>query len=195
MAKSKNESALQRHISFFSSEGNVGYDSMLVKLSQLGDPDAEYKANAISFMAGLKVKGCPYSLFQPVEGVGKLNHARDTGIYQMDGSINEVRWEKLCTWAETDNEVVIITENKFYEFLQWARDNDDRWDIGGLGKKFSDGEWKDFFSFCTDYWKKSDTGMEACVTLKTLRTFFDDSPEILNKVVNKELPVIQPPPC
>lgn len=190
--EAKMESPLERHIGFFSTKGNVSYESIEEKLTQMGDHNAKFKANAISFMAGLKIKSCPYSMFKPAEGVGALNHARDTGIYQKDGSINEARWQKLCTWSENDNGVMILTQKNFDAFLQWARDNDDRWDLAGLGKKFSDGEWIDFFTFCTDYWKKTDAGMERSVTLETLRTFFENTPEILNKVINHELPVMQP---
>lgn len=186
----RGKSPLERHIGFFSGEdGNVSYDSMLNTLSQMGDPHAKVKANAISFMAGIKTKGCPYSMFQPVEAVGTLNHPRDTGIYQTDGFINEDRWQKLCEWSEIDKGVNIITEKNFYTFLEFIRNNDDRWDLGGLGKIFSDGEWKDFFMFCTDYWKETNTGKERAVTLETLRTFFENTPEVLNRVIDKQLPI------
>lgn len=192
MGYTKKESALERHIGFFSHNGNVNYDSIKDKLTQIGDPNAQTKANAISFMAGIKVKRCPYAMFTAAEGIGTLNHPRDTGIYNPDGSLNEARWEILCSYAENDQGVDIITEKRFYEFLQWSRDHDERWDIGGLGKTFSNGEWQDFFTFCKDYWKKTETGSEAAVTIKTLRMFFEDSAEIFNKVINKELPLMQP---
>lgn len=184
----QDKSPLEKHIGFFSDKnGDVTYDSMLDKLTQIGDKNAETKANVISFMGGIKVKGCPYSMFKPAEAVGKLNHPQNTGIYQADGFINEARWQKLCEWSEIDKGINIITQKNFYSFLGWARSQDDSWDF--LAKTFSNGEWKDFFTACTDYWKETEVGMERAVTIDTLRKFFEDTPQVLNRTIAHELPV------
>lgn len=183
-------SALERHIAYFSDNG-VTYDSIRNKLLAMGESDekASKTANVVSFAGGLEVKWCPYKMFQPKEAVGVLNHARDTTIYKLDGSIDEERWAKLQTYSEMDGEVAIITETKFYEFLTWCRDNDARWDVLGIAKRASNAEWEDFFALCTDYWKKTETDAVRSVTLATLRKFFDNSAEVFDRVVNKELPV------
>jgi hypothetical protein len=187
-------SPLEKHIAYFSKEGQISYDSMRDKLLELGETktEAEHLANIVSFVGGVKIKYCPYRMFQPKEAVGVLNHARDTSIYKLDGEINEDQWKKLCEYSEEDEGIKIITEKRFYEFLKFCRDNDARWDVLGIAKKASDGEWKDFFRFCTDHWKKSSDGSEASVTLGTLRKFYENTPEVFDEVVNKHLPVAKP---
>ena len=192
--KSSAVSALEKHIAYFSKNGYISYDSMRAKLIALHETpeDASHTANVVSFVGGLKIKYCPYRQFQPKEAVGVLNHARDTHIFKNDGSIDEKEWTKLCTYSEEHDGIKIITEKKFYEFLQFCRVNDDRYDPIHLAEKASDGEWRDFFKFCTDHWKGSGPEAEPCVTLKTLRTFYDNTPEIFDEVVNKHLPVPRP---
>jgi hypothetical protein len=188
-------SALEKHIKYFSDQtALVSKESIYNALVDLHFK-AEYAsivADKVSYFSGLLIKGCPYATFTAKEGVGPLNHARDTGIYNLDGSINEDRWQKLKTYSETDDGIEIITEAKFYEFLKWCRDNDTRPDESGLAQKFSDGEWKDFFTHASDHWKKSDNDYERSITLQTLRTFYDDSTIIFDRVKKEILPAPKP---
>lgn len=118
-------SALERHIDFFKgNDGKVSYDSMKEKLLNLGESEEEAAstANAVSLLAGVKISGCPYHHFFAKDAVGTLNHPRDTGIFNMDGSINEARWQKLCDdYSVEHNGTPIITESKMREFVKWCQ--------------------------------------------------------------------------
>lgn len=190
-------SPLEKHVGFFSTrppagiEPEVTYQSMLDQLIALGQPEKEAAsvANTVSFFGAAKITGCPYHAFKAKDAVGTLNHPRDTGIYNQDGSLNEERWDKLCTYSEEVNGVRIISETKMYEFIKWARDNDPRWDLFWIGAKASDGEWSTFFDLCTNFRKPNGPNTsERCVTLQRLRSFFEDSAIVFNEVIAQRAP-------
>lgn len=189
-------SPLEKHVAYFADEeGNITHSSMKEKFMQLGDNPIEASGKAFKVMAlgGAYIRHCPFSMFKAHEAIGALNHARDTGIYQTDGGFNKERWEKLCEYSEMDAGKAIITKSKFYEFLQWCRDNDPRWDVLGIGKTASNAEWDDYFKKLTDHWKKDgNNNYEASSTLDQLQQFYLDSPTAFDKVVNHELPTPRP---
>lgn len=185
-------SNLGKHIAFFADQdGNVTLASVTKKFIQLGESEssAAVKAAVIMAAAGTSVKYCPFRMFKPEEAVGVLNHARDTSIFNLDGSINEAQWQRLSAYAEIDHGKQIITKTRLLEFLQLCRSEDARHDLFGIGKAASDGEWNDFFKQFTDHWKQTADGLEACVTLSTLRQFYEDGGKAFQRVVDGELPV------
>lgn len=185
-------SYLGKHIAFFADQdGNVTTSSVTKKFIQLGESEssAAMKAAVIMAAAGASIKYCPFRMFKPEEAVGVLNHARDTSIFNLDGSINEVQWQKLCKYAEVDQGKQVITKARLLDFLQECSNEDERQDFFGLGKIASDGEWNDFFKQFTDHWKNSNGDAEACVTLTTLREFYEEGGKAFQRVVDGELPI------
>ena len=194
-ARTEEPVALEKHMAYFADKyAQLNRASMQEKLMKMGlGQDFAYAiADMVSYVGGILVKGCPYAEFTGKEAVGKLNHARDTGIFNLDGSINEERWQKLRTYAEMDGGQEIMTEKRFYEYLQWSRDIDARPDETGDAKKSSDDEWGLFFMLVTDHWKKSENDYERSVKLATLRKFYDDTPAVFDEVINRRLPVPKP---
>lgn len=194
-AFSEEPTALEKHMAYFADKyAELRLESMQEKLMKMGfSQEIAYQiADKVSYFGGLVTKGCPYAAFTAKEGVGKLNHARNTGIYNLDGTINETRWQKLLSYSEVDSGKAIITEKKFYEFLKWCRDNDPRPDVTGGAKRASDEEWQAFFMVATDHWKKLENDYERSMTLATLRKFYENTPVIFDEVVKHHLPVPKP---
>lgn len=192
---SEDASALEKHISYFAGwEGFITRDTIQANLIKLGFGHtlAHDIADKASYFGGLLIHGCPYATFTAKEGVGVLNHPRDTSIFGTDGKINEERWQKLLTYSEMDGGMQIITEKRFYEFLKWSRDNDTRPDPTGTAEIFSNAEWHDFFNFVTDHWKKSGDDHERSVTLHTLRKFYENTPAVFDRIKNHYLPIPKP---
>lgn len=188
-------SALERHIAWFSKDGFVTTATVENGFRKLKDSSiaAYRKTIPIMFFSGLQTKGCPFKSFKSEEGVGTLNHARDTTLFNMDGSINEEQWIELLTYSESHMGTEIITEAKFYEFLKTCRINDKRQDNWPyIAEAASNGEWQDFFEKCSDYWKANGKEYERAVTVATLRRFYDDAPAVFDDVVEGRLPVAHP---
>ncbi len=170
-----NRTALEKHIDYFGGERigeNISYESMVGRNKSIGDSNFTAKSTAarVSFGAGTIIGHCPFKQFKPVEAVGKLNHSHHTGIYHLDGTINETVWNELCQYATLDKTgTKIFTKTRFDEFLAARRKEENSWDLFGL--LASNGEWG-------SYWEKFSTKDESdvlYVTLKQLRDFFEDS--------------------
>ena len=186
--------SLDRHIEYFGADGQVSYNSMVDKLKQLGETEEEAKstANKVSLVGGVLISGCPYSTFSASQAATKLRHGRDTTIYAQDRSVDEKAWKELLTYSEKLNGVRIITEPQFYAFLQKKRDEDPSYDILGLAKGASDGEWSKFWKMCTEGWKVEGDNQVPYVTRKTLRDFFVNSANVFDKVIGHTLPASRP---
>jgi len=166
---------LEKHIDYFggANAGDyISYTSMADRNKGIGDSDFIAKATAakVSFGAGAIIKYCPFRQFTAREAVGKLNHSHHTGIYNLDGTINEEAWSELCKYATVDaSGMQILTKLKFDAFINARRQQENSWDL--FGKFASDGEWG-------SYWEKfssQDAIHGKYVTLQQFRDFFEDA--------------------
>lgn len=164
---------LEEHIRYFGGGSAVSFNSIKTQNQKLGDDLRSATVNAVkvSGFGGLKIKGCPFSTFKPKEAVGMLNHPKSTGIYNLDGTINEERWEKLLTYAENDdNGKLVIKKANFYQFLATCRAQDKRPDFFDFGLTASNAEWDAFFNKFAD-----EVNYERVVPIERLRQFYEDS--------------------
>lgn len=185
MEEKRERSALEKHIRYFGGPHGVSYSSMVTQNEKIGLSwwEARQTAAVVSAGAGAKVSGCPFAMFKPKQAVGVLNHPQSTGIYNLDGSINEERWEELLPYAsQNDSNESIITEHNLYQFLEDCRKKDPRPDPLGLAKVASNGEWETFLRvFAT----RDQQGVRF-VPIKRLRDFFEDS-QIPGKEVEESI--------
>lgn len=136
-------------------------------------------ALTVAVGAGMRVSGCPCSQFSPEQAVGRLNHPKSTGIYNLNGSINEEKWSALLHYTETnDLGDVIITESQLYKFLDSCRKEDKRADFFGLAEQASNAEWAAYMQIFTE---KNSQGIRF-VKIKFLREFFEDSQTVGQEV-------------
>lgn len=167
---------LEKHIDYFggSKIGDyISYTSMTDRNKSIGDSDFAAKATAakVCFGAGMIIKHCPFRQFTAKEAVGKLNHSDHTGIYNLDGTINENVWNELCKFVTVDEKgAKILTKSQFDEFLK-ARREEEKSSSSCFGRNASNGEW-------ASYWEKFSTETPhhgKYVTLQQLRDFFEDT--------------------
>src|SRR5260221_659432 len=96
------------------------------------DNPAKSTALRVSFGAGIIIKHCPFRQFTAKDAVGKLNHSHHTGIYNLDGTINEEVWNELCKYAAVDEKgTKVLTKLRFYEFLNARRQQENSSDLFG----------------------------------------------------------------
>lgn len=167
---------LEKHIDYCGGVKNgayISYTSMTERNKSIGDSDFTAKATAakVSFGAGAIINRCPFTQFTAKNAVGKLNHSDHTGIYNLDGTINESVWNALCKYATIDaSGTKILTKSRFDEFLK-ARREEEKSSSSWFGRNASDGEW-------ASYWEKfaTDTLRDGkYVTLQQFRDFFEDT--------------------
>ncbi|MCE0722874.1 MULTISPECIES: caleosin family protein [Legionella] len=184
---SRTVTPLEKHMKYFGGnqpEG-ISYTSISQQNERLGDSWLAARSNAaiVSAAGGMKVSGCPFSIFKAKHAVGVLNHPQSTRIYNLDGTINEERWSELLDYAEENEETnkLVITEASFYQFLDACRQQETRSDTFGIGLKASNGEWSAFFD------KFADTNAEGVrfVSIERLRKFYEDSHEVGEEVENR----------
>lgn len=173
------ETPLAKHIRFFGGncpEG-VSFSSVSRQNHNTGDNWLAATTNAALVMgaAGFKVKGCPFSMFKPEEAVGVLNHPYSSGVFNLDGTINEEKWQMLLQYAEkNESEEDIISESNLNDFLTRCRAQEKRPDPLRLGLAASKGEWSTFFK----KFGLSNSQGERFVTIQRLRDFYEDSQRV-----------------
>lgn len=182
---------LEKHIDYCGGvrDGDyISYTSMTERNKSIGDSDFTAKSTAakVSFGAGAIINHCPFTQFTAKNAVGKLNHSDHTGIYNLDGTINENVWDALCKYVTVDaNGTKILTKSRFDEFLN-ARREAEKSSSSWFGKNASDGEW-------ASYWQKFSTESPLdgkYVTLQQFRDFFEDTSkpghEVEQRVKNRK---------
>lgn len=181
----------QLHIAAFAEHGQVTFTSVKKTLQVLGDNAVIAAVKSAAIMLGLF--GCPFAKVKTNINIGAKNHARDSGIYNADGTINTARWQKLREYAEMQNGVEVISESRLNEFLQWARAQDTRSDPINVGKIASNAEWADCYAkFCSSWKKTADNKYEPCIAITILRQFYEDTAVVVQMVKDKQLPAAKP---
>lgn len=180
---------LEKHMDYLGGEwkkdGGISRTSMAEKNQQLGDSwwAAQEKATIVSAGAGVKIKGCPFALFQPKEAVGVLNHTKHTGIFNIDGTINEEVWNQIKKYARDMSGTPVLLKPDFDLFLAERRKQENS--SSQIDEILSDGEWGNYWS---KFSEKNDYGIPY-VPLQKLRDFFEDSSipgiEVEQKVSHK----------
>lgn len=172
------ETPLEKHIQYFGGDRkDITFSSIKEKNMQLGDGvfTATVNATLVAGGAGAKINGCPFSMFNAKRAVGILNHPMSSGIFNLDGTINENRWNYLLTYAQKRlGKADIITEKRFYDFLNSCRQLETRRDSFKVGLLASNAEWEAFFN---KFAFVNNAGVRY-VTVPRLRKFFEDSQQV-----------------
>jgi hypothetical protein len=182
---------LEKHIDYCggSKPGDyISYTSMTEMNERLGDSALVAKGTAakVSAGAGMIIKHCPFRQFTAKDAVGKLNHSDHTGIFNLDGTINETVWKELCNYTTVDvYGTTILTKSRFDDFLN-ARREEEKSSSSCFGRTASNSEW-------SGYWEKfsrENSTVGKYVTLQELRDFFEDTSkpgyEVEQRVKNRK---------
>lgn len=167
---------LVKHVDYMggkrSDQEGISYSSMTTQNEKMGDDwfTARSTAARVSAGVGIKMHGCPFASFEPDEVVGVLNHSHHTGVYNVDGTINEKLLNQLCAYSEKNKDgVEVLTEKRFYEFLTACRKQENSTDW--LGEMASNNEWSGYW----DRFSQKDENGNRCVKVEQIVDFYVDS--------------------